>query len=234
MSGSKEANGNVTRWFFKIWKPLFSPSLSPLIVGLKQTLLPTLLMSQASGSSVALGPRYASGTSPRRRDRSLKRRRVLIYGRSLFARQKTSVQWEVSNKQGERGGGVVIGAEMSHGLTDGLRLSRRFSWTLAFTSNQRWHKSTRKKGKRCEVQLTLVRWQTTTFTFFVVVLRRWSSELRHVTTCWDAGHCTTDKLVFFFVLFFYEHELLMSSGWLEEKKGRCPRSFSQQRETTHW
>lgn len=121
--------------------------------------------TEASRSPAALGPRYISGKNPQRSGRLPKRRDVLIYGRSLSAWQKTSDQWEVS-----------LNWEVSPRVQ--LNSSIHFKTKVAYDS-------LRKKA-RCKVQLTLMRWHTPTFTFFVVVLHclpPFSPSALSVLTC---------------------------------------------------
>lgn len=113
----------------------------------------------------------------------------------MSARQKTSIQWEVSNERGVSGE-EVRGRTVSPRVQ--LNSSIHFKTKVAYESLRK-----KKKKERCKVQLTLMRWHTPTFTFFVVVshcLLPFSpstpSLLRQVTTCWDAGHYSTIFFLF--------------------------------------
>lgn len=110
ITSSKEANGNVSQRFFRIsttprrffwlhcrlWFKKISPTLLSSQVK-QQVFTESPPKKRRPVASLSL---WATEYCPRRRGRSPKRRHVLIYGRSLSARQKRRVsneqrcQWE--------------------------------------------------------------------------------------------------------------------------------------------
>lgn len=141
-------------------------------------------------------------------------------GRFLISCGLAGRSWEVTRSH--RGPTALRRVQLNSGI--------HFKTKVAYESLRK------KKPRRCEVQLTLMRWLTSTSIFsvlllFCIVYCPWvqpgPSVLRHVTTCWDAGHCRTGA----FASFFSSSDYYMSywchlADWKRKKTGVLLHSIS--------